>query len=325
MGRGLPATGKTRFLNTIFNVCRFVASDEFRSGCWDITFLQEGKTYQWILECGKVEKSDEEQIIKEELWKIENGEKEVILKRDKNSFVFVKQSLPIVNPRLTGISVFKKESIMQPIFKGFENVLRRRFFSDDLAKNITQLEIITTQIINKYKDNIDKLIHSELCLNSKLFILHKYFPRTFAEIGQYYKEAFPFVENVSFESSSNNIFKETIITAEIPMFCIKEKGSHNKIALPELSSGMQKVLLILTDIYILPKESIYLIDEYENSLGINAIDFFPDVISNLEKEIQFLITSHHPYIINKIPPKNWYVFHRKGKPLPIVKTENGLF
>lgn len=75
---------------------------------------------------------------------------------------------------------------------------------------------------------------------------------------------------------------------------------------------MQKVLLILTDIFVFPEGGIYLIDEYENSLGINAIDFFPSFILEVEKDIQFIVTSHHPYIINEIPVKNWYVFHRKG-------------
>ncbi len=36
---------------------------------------------------------------------------------------------------------------------------------------------------------------------------------------------------------------------------------------------MQKVLLILTDVFILPEGGVYIIDEYENSLGLNAIDF----------------------------------------------------
>ncbi len=80
---------------------------------------------------------------------------------------------------------------------------------------------------------------------------------------------------------------------------------------------MQKVLLILTDTHILPDEAIYIIDEYENSLGVSAIDFFPGFLLGLEKEIQFFVTSHHPYIINEIPPRNWYIFHRKGTSVSI--------
>ena len=75
---------------------------------------------------------------------------------------------------------------------------------------------------------------------------------------------------------------------------------------------MQKVLLIMADISMLPEGGIYLIDEYENSLGTNAIGFFPEFIQDIEKDIQIFITSHHPYLINEIPLQSWYVFHREG-------------
>ena len=76
---------------------------------------------------------------------------------------------------------------------------------------------------------------------------------------------------------------------------------------------MQKVLLILTDVFTLPKDGgIYLIDEYENSLGINAINFFPSVFSEAETDSQFIITSHHPYIIGNVPVRDWIILHRNG-------------
>jgi len=58
-------------------------------------------------------------------------------------------------------------------------------------------------------------------------------------------------------------------------------------------------------------------DEYENSLGINAINFFPSFLADIETDKQFIITSHHPYIINKIPVENWFIFHRKGSEIKI--------
>ena len=47
---GDTATGKTRMLNTIFNAGSFVASDQFRSGLWDMTFLRQGYKYRWEIE-----------------------------------------------------------------------------------------------------------------------------------------------------------------------------------------------------------------------------------------------------------------------------------
>ena len=84
---------------------------------------------------------------------------------------------------------------------------------------------------------------------------------------------------------------------------------------------MKKVLLILSDIFILPKEGcIYLIDEYENSLGVNAINFFPSVLYEAAEKSQFIITSHHPYIIGNVPVKDWTILYRKGN---IVYVKQG--
>jgi len=66
-----------------------------------------------------------------------------------------------------------------------------------------------------------------------------------------------------------------------PVFCIKEKSINKWVECNQLSSGMQKVLLILTDTFL------------------------------------FIITSHHPYIINKIPVENWFIFHRQGSEVSI--------
>ena len=74
------------------------------------------------------------------------------------------------------------------------------------------------------------------------------------------------------------------------------------IPVQQLSSGMKKVLLIITDVLTLPKESIYMIDEYENSLGINAIDFLPQFILDHGKDIQFIITTHSPQMLGEVKP-----------------------
>ena len=93
------------------------------------------------------------------------------------------------------------------------------------------------------------------------------------------------------------------------------------LPLNELSSGMQKVLLIVTDILTLPGDSVYIIDEYENSLGVNAIDFLPSFLIDHAGNNQFFITTHHPYLINNMPIKNWRIFTRQGPNVRIILGE----
>jgi predicted ATP-dependent endonuclease of OLD family len=75
---------------------------------------------------------------------------------------------------------------------------------------------------------------------------------------------------------------------------------------------MLRVFLQLAEIYLCPDGTVFLIDEFENSLGINCIDELTKVILNLNRNLQFVITSHHPYIINNIPFEYWKIVTRKG-------------
>lgn len=308
---GDSATGKTRVLNTIFNLGRFVASKEFKSGYWNIKFQHKEQVYRWILE--SFEKDEDQIISQEKLFLVDNEEKEVpIVLRDKDKFIFMSNELPKLSPDETSISMLKEEKIIRPVFNAFSNIKKRRFFHDALQK-VSEYQPIPPKVIDKMESNKDKLklFNFDLNLNVNLYFLSKYFKNDFNEIRDYFKKIFPFVNEVSILDFSK-VFQKIALPGYTPIFCIKEKTSKEWIPISELSSGMQKVLLILTDIYLMPSDSIYIIDEYENSLGLSAIEFLPTFLLDHENDIQFFITSHHPYMINTIPVKDWYVFHRKG-------------
>ena len=114
-----------------------------------------------------------------------------------------------------------------------------------------------------------------------------------------------------------DILPKATFPGPTPVFSVREKYVGKWIPINELSSGMQKVLLIITDIMTLPDGAIYLVDEYENSLGVTAIDFFPSLLNTLSNDVQCIVTSHHPYLINAVPVDNWLVFHRRGSKVKI--------
>lgn len=89
---------------------------------------------------------------------------------------------------------------------------------------------------------------------------------------------------------------------------------------------MQKIILILVDLEIIPDGFVYLLDEYENSLGTNVMDFLPDYLDTIlsEKQIQLLVTTHHPYLINKVDTIDWYIFNRKGRHVSIQYGEENI-
>ena len=87
---------------------------------------------------------------------------------------------------------------------------------------------------------------------------------------------------------------------------------------------MYKTLLYLTAVRLIPEDSVLLMDEFENSLGVNCIDIFqPSQIAH--SNLQFILTSHHPYIINNIPIANWKIVSRsRGKVVVKNASDYGL-
>ena len=111
----------------------------------------------------------------------------------------------------------------------------------------------------------------------------------------------------------SNIFVQVEdIKIELPDVYIKEKGVEAWIPYKNLSSGMRKTLNFICELYLSPPGSVMIIDEFENSLGVNCIDIIAEDFLGEERDFQFIITSHHLYIINNIPQAYWKIVTRKG-------------
>jgi len=310
---GDTGTGKTRFLNTIFNLGISVVANEIKNtGIWNILFNIGNQEYEWhfTTDFDSIKKI----IIKEELLYIKDnkGNKRTIVERDESKFKYNDKELPKLSQNTSSISLLKGENDIKPIYSGFSSIIRRRFFTDELDKNfrIEAMPIDFLENIKKQK-NLTDLFYSELSVNIKLAILEESFPEIYKEIKTKLLEIFEFIEDVSI-LEFNKIHPNIKLPFYAPVFCIKERNIKEYITSDQMSSGIQKVILLLLDLFLIPKGGIFLIDEYENSLGMSAIDFLPDLLIETDLDNQFFITSHHPYIINNIPIENWLVFHRKG-------------
>lgn len=321
---GSTASGKSRLLFTIFNLGRFVVKGEVFFGHWDLTFEQDDVRYHWEFKTERRTESPEAGIVtKDNLWRYENGQEVILIERDSESFIFDGERLPKLSLHESAISLLRDEDEIKPVFQGFTLIMRRIFSSDALSRAIefNPIPDRLTKALEQKKDS-SLIMNAELGLSANLYLLSKYFKKYYEIVIGQYKQIFPFVQEAKFRDLSELTTNPTHrIEIRVPVFVIREQNSKQWVSISELSSGMQKVLLILADLFILPNNSIYIIDEYENSLGINAINFFPDFLLDFNKSIQFLITSHHPYIINQIPVKNWYVLHRDGTKVKIKYGE----
>jgi AAA15 family ATPase/GTPase len=84
---------------------------------------------------------------------------------------------------------------------------------------------------------------------------------------------------------------------------------------------MFKTLMYISQLYLSPNNSVILIDEFENSLGVNCIDSVTELILNNQNS-QFIITSHHPYIINNISPAFWKIVTRQGSLVTVKNAQD---
>ena len=103
---------------------------------------------------------------------------------------------------------------------------------------------------------------------------------------------------------------------------IKVNGQRNYIPHRNISSGILRTFNIIADLYLSNPETIFLLDEFENSLGHNCLPILEELIIDHSIDSQFIITSHHPDIINSIPKENWIIIGRERGSINNRKSNN---
>ena len=111
-----------------------------------------------------------------------------------------------------------------------------------------------------------------------------------------------------FESIDDVQIKCTEKTA-LQLFFKEHTG--NWLSIESLSDGMLKSFYYLTQLTLCKPGAILLIDEFENGLGLNCMGPLLEQIINHE-DIQLILSSHHPYIINNIPSEKWLIITREN-------------
>jgi ABC-type multidrug transport system ATPase subunit len=314
---GDSGTGKTRFLNTIVNFFLQVVSDKiFFIGKWDVAFESNGVIYNYKLHVAPSPKNPRENIIASE----------VLSKKDKTIFERVNgmitwngNKMPKLSQDKTCFSLLDDDEISS-LSMNMKKIIARRFSGDELNKNF-QFGIILSNMpdnpVPQHIKTMGDLAVEPIDFHNKMHFLQKILPDGYKKVVSLIRAAFPFIEDASLQPVTQIMpnFQGTIHTQ---VFCIKERNIGKWISCHDISSGMQKLFLLILDTFLLQDSGILLIDEYENSLGISAINFLPDLIDSISQNCQFIITSHHPYIINRLPIESWKVFHRDGMKVHIT-------
>lgn len=312
---GASGVGKTQILHSILLLSQVARGRSLNGVEWVVYFTNCNKDYVWS---GSFETSKEinpdivklneagYNIVKETLTEGEN----LIIDRDKERLIYNGVQTVKLDTNRSAISLLKEEALIEPVYQAFRKIYKL----DTENRGIR----ITPAIINGKEEAMDlaeiKRFKS-LSPIEKLFLLKKNDLNEFDIIKDNFTEIFPLVEDIDFDL--NIMFNKR----NIPILKIKEKYVDEWISQNNISSGMYRALSQIVTLTLADDGDIILIDEFENGLGVNCINQLADIILYPETDIQVIITSHHPYIINTIPYSRWKVVTRRGSDVNVHTTK----
>lgn len=313
---GISGVGKTQILNSILKIKNIAKGKSLNGVEWDISFTNEDKNYRWkgefemidniknsFMLIGEEDESLKPKLINETVFL----EGKIIANRESNDIIFQGMKMPKLASEESIVSIFKEEDNIKAAYDGFKKIVFRDHTQKEGPINFRIIDIKKTKA--KYK-SVDEIRNSGLDTIQKLSCLYENQKESFNEIVESYKDVFRQIESVKVEP----VYDEDTpsFLADMPIIQFKEKGVEKWILQNTMSSGMFRTFLHISEMHLLSEGTIVLIDEFENSLGVNCIDVLTEDLIFENTRLQFIATSHHPYIINKIPYDFWKIVTRQG-------------
>lgn len=329
---GASGVGKTRILRALDLICDVAKDTEHKLDNmeWSIDFSHLDGEYRWQIKTSGLinepfsSEPGRAEILYEELTEFRDHEVKTIFKRDRKQSFLNDVELPKLKKTESAITLLAEEDSVAPVAQAFKRFIfneipQRAFLS--IAFDPDNVSILAEEKLENNQSNLSKLeTFKESAVDTptvfKAYLIQKFFPNIFGEIKESYVEIFPNVEDIKI-----SINKELGNDYQL-IFEIKENGVNDWIPQHRMSSGMYRTLTCLVEVIAAPDGSIIIIDEFENSLGINCMPDLTDFILEKSPELQFILTSHHPYIINNIPWKTWQVVSRSGSIIKSTKAED---
>jgi predicted ATPase len=158
-----------------------------------------------------------------------------------------------------------------------------------------------------------------LRMHHKAEILQESFPAAFNEVVEFFRDAFPSIETLKVNTFRPSAFPSNVYGITISA---TETGVVGPIDFGQMSLGMQRYLSFLIHLSFAPPGTVVLIDELESSFGVNCLPAVTDFLLRRAPDLQFIITSHHPYIIEKIPPSHWKIVTRHGSRVRVLDAKS---
>lgn len=308
---GLSGVGKTQILNAISYSLSLAVSKHIKLQpyCVKIGIQVNKNDYVWAY---KIERNndldiltdnDSEYIIREEsLTKNDN----LIFKRENNGVAFSGYD-KVPNPK-------KDESILLQYSESdeFSELIDglKKWYSVEMdlevrgnikSDSFNNLKSKAIELLKKtepeYKD-FSKFSHLPVIV--KIYIAKNFFYESlYVKIFDAIKELFIEIEEI-----------DVVEDEQREIFLLSMQVYGKKLRQYDISNGMLKTIYYIVELYTMASNSLIMIDEFENGLGVNCIDLLSETLLTTRDDLQFIITSHHPKIINSIGMEKWKIIDR---------------
>lgn len=320
---GASGVGKTRILYAI-NGLRLISSGRALPGrSWECTIVAgDGKEYLWSgqydqtndyydesdqdYDDGSFDVDDAPRMIREHL----SCEGSEIFARDAKGIKFNGTGMPKLPSDRSLLATLKEEPSVSPVADALQKVVLSQG-SKAIASEGYMFSIYQPNRVLKTIKTSEDIKSSSLRVVERLYASQQLDPATFGKFRSKFSEIFPNVEDIKLDRMKESDDEPMVALA------IKERGVDAWIEHDKISSGMLRTALHLAEILLLPANSVLLIDEFENSLGVNCIDVVTQEVLDASVRMQCIITSHHPYVINNIGFAHWRVVVREGSTVSV--------
>lgn len=232
-----------------------------------------------------------------------------IFRRDKSGLVVDNETVSVkVSSFDSCMSILYEEPKIHSLVDAFSRIFQADA-EDDFSIHRSKFNVLPE---GHYKDavqrfsTLDAVRQCRLPTFYKVLLVHKVSEETFHSIVLDFKDIFPSIEFVDVRRP------EKSVQSELPIAYFREKDVKKDFPFTSLSAGMQSTFLHLARLALSADGSVVLIDEFETGLGANCINVVAKRLMNDNARLQFIATSHHPYIINAIPMDRLRVIGRRG-------------
>lgn len=309
---GLSGVGKTQIVNAIVNSLKLALNRlDFKSEFSATLNFTVGnhKEYEWSYVVKKAQPNNNELVYPNEIYEFEYEklliDKKQFFLRDKDKIELLGfKDFPTPKKNESLLSQYKDDDVYKEIVSDFNKTYPLNIEIDiksAMEKETFQRFVKDVERLMLSDDKRDFSTFNNVHTLCKLYIAKKYYyDSKYNSIFNYVTELFPEIMDINVEED----ISEGVYATSIDVY-------EKKILQPYISSGMLKTIYYIVELVVAKPGSVILIDEFENSLGMNCIGALQELLLSERQDLQFIITSHHPKVIRQISSCKWLIIGRE--------------